>query len=116
MRMVPQLPMGVAMVPDTAQETPGRTLRDFFFFPSGTPDLRPEPGFQCRLCLAFRKSQGPITAERLAHQDCPFSTPGQQERTWLLAGKLWRGSGFAERNSKVWPLQDGDWKGGQKET
>lgn len=33
MRMVPQLPMGVAMVPDTAQETPGRTLRDFLFFP-----------------------------------------------------------------------------------
>lgn len=50
------------MVPDTAQETPGRTLIGFL------EALISGRGLQVQAVLGFQGALGPFTADRLVHQ------------------------------------------------
>lgn len=98
---VPQLPMAVVMVPDTAQETPGRASSDFLEPLLSGQSLAPGPAYAWLAGITWALSQliGWPTrvispwSSRVTGKDL---ASGQEalERTWV-----------AERNFKVWPYQ-----------
>lgn len=73
-RAIPQLPKAVVMVPDTAQETPGRTLSDFL------EPLILGRGLQVQAVLGFQGAPGP----RHSWQAGP---PGATPWSSRIAGK-----------------------------
>ena len=102
---VPQLPMAMVMVPDTAQETPGRTSSDFLEPLLSGQSLASGPAYTWLAGITWALSQLTVWPTRVIIPWSSRVTGKDLASGWEALERTW----VAERNFKVWPHPYRDW-------